>query len=219
MKSNNKIRGIVLVELIIICLSLFSFSNLAQAEQAFDCSTLNTPEKIDKIFTIIEEPFGGIGGNLNYFTCFRRTCCKTASGSCGTSEFPDVTVEASAKRNKAADYRKCYSDYQPNCTPTTDDKAATVTSCKKIGIFYATSGTELLYTYISSIYRYTASVIGIICVFFITYGGVRIAAAGDNPGIMDAEKKRIIQSLSGLVLLFLSAAILYSINPNFFTLS
>lgn len=76
------------------------------------------------------------------------------------------------------------------------------------------SGTDLLARYVGAIYRWAAGVIGIISVLVIVISGVQITV--DTSGLEKA-KERIQQSLMGLVLLFLSALILYTINPTFFT--
>ena len=58
---------------------------------------------------------------------------------------------------------------------------------------------------------------GIIAVLVIVVSGIQISIdQGSGEGVT-AAKNRITQSLAGLVILFLSALILYSINPTFFT--
>jgi len=93
----------------------------------------------------------------------------------------------------------------------------TGSSCQRVQVFFAKSGTSLLYSYIGLIYRWAAGTIGIICVILLVVSGLQITVAGDNAGKIDEAKERITQSLAGLALLFLSAVILYTINPNFFT--
>jgi len=68
--------------------------------------------------------------------------------------------------------------------------------------------------YIRIMYNFGAATVGIICVLVISISGMQYAM--DANAAEDA-KKRIINSLSGLALLFLSAVFLYFINPNFFT--
>lgn len=91
--------------------------------------------------------------------------------------------------------------------------------CKKVQIFAEQSGAELLYSYAGRIYRWAAGTIGVIAVFFLVVGGVEMSTAQGDQGRVEKAKERIAQSLAGLVILFLSALILYTINPNFFTLS
>lgn len=90
-------------------------------------------------------------------------------------------------------------------------------SCQRVQVFFNKSGTSLLYAYIGVIYRWAAGTIGIVCVIILVVSGLQITIAGDNSGKIDEAKERITQSLAGLALLFLSAVILYTINPNFFT--
>lgn len=208
--------------------------------QAFDgnCNTLNKPETFNSIVTVIEEPITSQSGTgKGYIECMRRTCCETDEGGCKDISNYDsiknaekeIAAAAASQQTKKSGtgtgtsstqqvMRKCYSDYQPtsNCTPSSDTTGPTVTNCKRVGIFYAQSGAELLYVYIGAIYRWAASIIGIICVFITIWGGIEIATAGDQSGKIDEAKKRIMSSLTGLVLLFMSAIILYTINPNFF---
>jgi len=89
-------------------------------------------------------------------------------------------------------------------------------NCEPIQVIRGTSGVEIIYTYIGAIYRWGASVVGIIAVLLLVVSGIQIsAAAGDQQAVTDA-KNRIFQSLAGLAILFLSGIILYTINPTFF---
>jgi threonine/homoserine/homoserine lactone efflux protein len=72
--------------------------------------------------------------------------------------------------------------------------------------------------YIGIIYRWAAGVIGIVSVIYLVWGGFMITAAQDDTEAINKAKEKIMQSIAGLILLFLSAVILYTINPNFFTL-
>jgi hypothetical protein len=89
--------------------------------------------------------------------------------------------------------------------------------CQPVQVFISKNGTDLLFLYIGTIYRWAASIVGIIAVLVIVISGIQIsAAAGEQQAVTNA-KTRIIQSLGGLALLFLSGIILYTINPTFFT--
>jgi type IV secretory pathway VirB2 component (pilin) len=57
----------------------------------------------------------------------------------------------------------------------------------------------------------------VIAVLIIVISGIQISAAGGDQTTVTNAKNRIVQSLGGLVILFLSAIILYTINPTFFT--
>ncbi len=80
-----------------------------------------------------------------------------------------------------------------------------------------TSGVDLFGKYIGGIYRWAAGVGGMIAVLIIVISGIQISASGENAENLSKAKERIMQSLIGLALLFLSGAILYAINPSFFT--
>ncbi len=78
------------------------------------------------------------------------------------------------------------------------------------------TGMELTKNYITLIYTYGASLIGIICVLLIVFSGIQIITGGADAENVTQAKTRIFNSLLSLVLLFMSAMILKSINPGFF---
>ncbi len=90
-------------------------------------------------------------------------------------------------------------------------------SCTYVQILIGTSGTGLLKTYIAIIYRWAASIVGIISILVIVVSGIQISMDQGSGEQVGEAKNRIMQSLAGLVILFLSALILYTINPTFFT--
>ncbi len=79
------------------------------------------------------------------------------------------------------------------------------------------NGIELVSNYISLLYKYAASVIGIMCVLVIVVSGVQIVLGGTNQENVSQARGRILQAVLSLALLFLSAAILKTVNPGFFT--
>jgi len=101
-------------------------------------------------------------------------------------------------------------DIKSTCTP-----GGTVT-CQRIQIIKSDSGANLLYTYIGMIYKWAASIIGIIAVLTMVYSGILIIASNGNSEAIQGAKDRIMKSIAGLVVLFLSGLILYTINPTFF---
>ncbi|MFA6528985.1 MAG: hypothetical protein WCT46_05615 [Candidatus Gracilibacteria bacterium] len=118
----------------------------------------------------------------------------------------------------------CVKTDSATCTDTanvyfTDNAACELetggTACRAIQILVSTSGTGLLKFYVLQIYIWAASVVGIIAVLIIVISGIQISASGGTDQISSA-KTRITQSLAGLAILFLSALILYTINPTFF---
>lgn len=121
-------------------------------------------------------------------------------------------------------FRNCFrvntKDSEGKITPTYADSCSPSDTviCQRVQIFFAQSGAELLYEYVGRIYRWAAATIGIVSVFFIVLGGIQISTAQGDTAKIEKAKERIMQSLGGLVILFLSALILYTINPNFFTI-
>lgn len=78
------------------------------------------------------------------------------------------------------------------------------------------SGFELVSTSIHLIYKYLASMIGIICVLIIAISGGQIMFGGVSPEAVTSAKTRIIQALLSLILLFCSAMILKTVSPGFY---
>ena len=97
-----------------------------------------------------------------------------------------------------------------------DDYILTYT-CTPVQVLFSRGGTTLLEGYVRTIYRYGASIAGIIAVVVIVVSGVQISASMGETDSINNAKKRITKSILGIIVLFLSAVILYTINPNFFT--
>lgn len=99
-----------------------------------------------------------------------------------------------------------------------DKKKYSVTySCKEVKVTLTKGGTTAIYGYIGDIYKWGASIVGIVATTVIIVSGIQISAAGGEPEAIGAAKKRILQSIAGIVVLFLSGLILYTVNPTFFT--
>ncbi len=78
------------------------------------------------------------------------------------------------------------------------------------------SGVELALNYVSLIYKFGAYALGFVAVLVIVVSGVQIIAGGADENGISAAKERILQALLSLALLFSSALILKTINPDFF---
>ena len=154
------------------------------------CTTYSTAK--DGFFVVLEEPMGqtdGVKSAICYRACYEKT----------NGVIPCVI--------------------QSSCTAQPDSKGKTqgeVKTCQRIQIIKAETGADLLYTYIGMIYKWAAGTIGIIAVFTMVYSGVLIIASNGNSEAIEGAKDRITKSIAGLVVLFLSGLILYSINPTFF---
>lgn len=80
----------------------------------------------------------------------------------------------------------------------------------------AYNGVDLINQYISMIYMWMASIVGILAVLMIVVSGIQIIFGGASPEMVSDAKNRVTQSLLSLVLLFATAMILRTVNPNFF---
>ncbi len=110
---------------------------------------------------------------------------------------------------------KCTTTYEKDCTPELYSQSK-ITTCQPMYFICGTSGADILKNYSRVLYLWGVSICGIIAVFLIVLSGVQITTAGGDSAKVDEAKNRIMQSLSGLVILLLSALILYTINPTFF---
>jgi len=165
------------------------------------CGAVDNPSPNSKyiVTTVVEEELGNQNpqpsdSGIKVVTCFRQT---------DTAIVGDKTITTS--------------QYVDSCSPSGTGTDFERRTCQRVQVLFTESGSALLFGYISMIYKWAAGIIGSVSVLFLIWGGIEIATAGDNTGAIDSAKKRIFQSISGLVLLFLSAIILYTINPNFFT--
>jgi cell wall-associated NlpC family hydrolase len=170
---------------------------------SFTCENLNEPHNL--IVTILEESIGKSPDKnpddaTRIISCFRKTTCtKTAR-----------TQTATATAG-------CNSEYAKTCDPsnTSEDKKI---FCSRVQVIISQNGISMLFSYLSLIYIWGAGVGATISVLYMIYGGYMFITALDNTSSVDEAKDKILQSLIGLSILILSAIILYTINPNFFTL-
>jgi hypothetical protein len=93
------------------------------------------------------------------------------------------------------------------------------TICEPIRVYVSGAGTELLYYYIGQVYKYIAMLGGLIAVLALILAGIMRATAGDNTNQIANANKIVTKCITGLIVLFTSAIILYTINPNFFIIS
>ncbi|HAU40302.1 MAG: hypothetical protein UV80_C0001G0060 [Candidatus Peregrinibacteria bacterium GW2011_GWF2_43_17] len=156
----------------------------------FDPKTARVVELSESLSS--ENSETAISGSI-IVSAYKGYCCKdslTEDGRC-TSEIISVYEDDPVACENIADL----------CTP--------------IQLIISTSGINLLKFYAMQLYRWAASIVGIICVLLIVISGIQITASRGED--ISSAKNRITQALAGLALLFLSALILYTINPTFFT--
>jgi len=120
--------------------------------------------------------------------------------------------------------KTCYRQYESKTDPgkltrTCDKGSDPDAYCDPVQvIFVSKGGLTMLYGYIGYMYRWAASFIGLIAVAVIIVSSAQISMAGGDSDATKSAKDRIVKSISGLAILFLSSLILYTLNPTFFTL-
>lgn len=111
-------------------------------------------------------------------------------------------------------------NFQPNC----DDVSMRETEycihlSEQIGqniVVRGDSGLDLFGNFLTIIYRYVASILGVIVVLVLVAGGVMMIAGGANSEMVNTAKSIILKAIISLILLFLVGLILRTINPAFF---
>ncbi len=98
-----------------------------------------------------------------------------------------------------------------------NEKIKVAFSCQEVMIILSKGGTTLIEGYISTIYKWGASIAGIVAVLIIVISGIQLAASGGDSQAVEEARGRIVKSLAGIAVLMLSGLLLYTINPNFFT--
>lgn len=139
------------------------------------------------------------GSDFQLRTCFRNVYQEVSNEGQTSHEVKIATDCSAAAQSKADSDGKKYKF-----------------SCQEIQYILSRGGTTLIYGYIGMIYRWAASLVGVVAVLVIILSGIQLSAAGGDQEAVNKAKTRIIQSLAGIVVLFLSGLILYTINPNFF---
>jgi hypothetical protein len=135
------------------------------------------------------------------------------------SDFDEVLTDANGVEvSRVFTKYKCEGDSKWAYVKYTSDGSCPTDAeyCTYVQLIYSQSGTGLLKTYIAILYRWAAGIVGIISVLVIVISGIQISADQGSGEAVGSAKNRIMQSLAGLVILFLSALILYTINPTFF---
>lgn len=172
------------------------------------------PSLAGKLVVITEEPLGVADGKTT-FRCARQIIC-TVKKQDGTSTKSPMVRKCTSKY---VDANACKSDSPEEITNKlgmpleVDDKYEV---CEPVMVYVTDPGNSLLFFYIGQVYRYMATLGGIIAVLVLIIAGIMRATAGDSPDRVSKANALVYKSISGLVLLFLSAVILYTINPNFF---
>lgn len=165
-----------------------------------------TDDDYNNITAVIEEPLDiSTTGDTQIRNCARNTVCiKRKEGNFDCISFLN-----------GKDGNPICSSQAASAAKSTPDKV--IFTCTPVQVFLAKSGVDMIFTYVNGIYKWGASIIGVIAVLVIVISGIQISAAGGDQTAITNARNRVIQSIIGIVILFLSAIILYTINPTFFT--
>ncbi len=171
-----------------------SSCGVVNANYGYEMSTCATA-KPPQLVTEILEPIGSattMNDGSKIIDLYKGICCAGLS--------PDGSY--------CAETRIVYFDTYTHCTDNGE-------KCQKIQWLISSTGAGILKTYVKQIYVFGAGIVGFIAVATIVGSGIQISVSGAT-GDITAAKDRITQSIMGIALLFLSALILYTINPTFF---
>ena len=95
------------------------------------------------------------------------------------------------------------------------DCSAVAVNCEKRQWVIGNSGIGIVKLMVKQIYVFGAFAVGSVAVSTMIFQGIKISVSGVSGDITESKTK-ILQALSGIVLLFLSGLILYTVNPDFF---
>lgn len=137
----------------------------------------------------------------------------------GTGDLLSLYDEANSEENKLID-GGCNNDNSTQeidgisrSTPFNDKTSFSCTIKERIS---GKSGVDIIAKYVHAVYVWAAGLVGIVSVFTMVYSGIEISMAGGDSAKYESAKNRIVKSIMGLAILFLSGLILYTINPGFF---
>lgn len=177
----------------------------------------------NKLVVITEERLGNPDNKFT-FACFRKIECTAPTGT-ATAETPPA-ANPPTQTTTPPPLRKCTTIYDSACSggmsnaqiSEAQKNRAGYTICEPVMVYLSDPGTDLLYFYMGQVYRYAAGIGGLLAVLILIIAGIMWTTAGDNTNQITMARNMITKSITGLILLFLTAIILYTINPNFFVL-
>ena len=179
-------------------------------------------QKGSQLIHIIEEPIlqpsGSATTDSNGRVCFSqdgnpdfKTCiCYRNNFSYLKNGDRDNLPELLTTCSKSA--IELYEKHNATKDPETDARF----SCQEVQVLFCSGGTCLITSYIGMIYRWAATIVGLVAVIVIIVSSIQLSVAGGDSSAVESAKRRILQSIGGLAVLFLSGLILNAINPDFF---
>ncbi len=193
--------------------SIFLISNIAFAvdtasifEGTNPCVDIENADK-GKLIQIIEERFGDIQNSPEQNGYQVRNCARNILQY---TENGKIHIHSRL-------LTECHLAADTYATNNANSELRTKFTCQQVQVIVGGGGTSFLFGYISTIYQWAAGLVGIIAVTIIVFSGIQITVSGGEPDTISKAKGRIVKVLSGIAILFLSALILNTVNPNFFT--
>jgi len=153
-----------------------------------------------QIITEITEPIAPkvtLDADTKIIDVYQGVCCIEYTSDGGSSDFTCNQT------------RNIYADSYANCESAGQN-------CQQRQWLIAKTGIGLLKLFVKQMYTWGAFAVGSMAVGTMILNGVRISMSGVSGDISEAKNK-IFQAIAGIVLLFMSALILYTVNPDFFS--
>lgn len=189
----------------------------------FEVSLCPTPEekKIFPVSTVLEESLATPPANQNnngdtkIVQCFRVTTYARCTNKTGT---PNKDSSLIVKQS----YKQPEKDGAPpsDCGTKNEqrgDAQIVKVECDEVTVLMTKAGgIQLMQLYISLVYKWVAGIVGIAAVLIIIISSIQIITASGEQEAVTGAKKRILQSILAIVVLFLATIILQVVNPTFF---
>ncbi|MBI4994242.1 hypothetical protein HZC21_01185 [Candidatus Peregrinibacteria bacterium] len=169
------------------------------------------------------------GHSAAAYPYFRTNLCATWDAVVGNESATDATYKENVNTlnkikpgNELQDLldKGCNNDNSKTSLPIGINGSASpipLVHCSLVERITGETGTDVFSQYVGALYKWAASIVGIVTVLIMVFSGIQISMAGGDSAKIDSAKNRIMQSIIGLVILFLAGLILYTINPGFFT--
>jgi len=163
------------------------------------------------IISFIEEPLSldedVTSTKLQTRLCYRNTLRYINSGGVEKS-----ITELSSKKTGCSTFAEGLANNQSMV-----DKYKVSYNCRAIMAILGKGGSSYIEGYVGLIYRWAAELVGLIATAVIIISSIQISFSGGEAEEINKAKGRILKSLAGIAVLFLSGLILYTANPTFFT--
>lgn len=187
---------------------------------------LNLQEKTDYVTTVLETPLDSAEDRAAYDA--NDGVIKNADGTMTKRCFRFTQIlnlnASGADKQKITDQyliKKCPSEDKIAGGEGYGIQSATQNyyDCQEVTVIMSPleqGGIGVLNVYVSLLYRWVAGIVGVVAVLIMIVSGLQIITAQGESEAITAGKKRIMQAIGGIVLLFFASGLLYMINPTFF---